>query len=86
MFNPPKKLVVGCYADADFLGLWGHEDPQDPIYARSRNGFEVTFANCPLLWVSKLQTDIALSTLHSDYGALSYSTRALLTLKLLSRK
>ena len=56
VFNPSKKLVVDCYADADFAGLWGHEDPQDRIFARSRTGFVVTFANCPLLWVSKLQT------------------------------
>ena len=47
-FNPPKKLVVDCYADADFAGLWGHEDPQDPICDRSRTVFVVTFAKCPL--------------------------------------
>ena len=40
----------------------------------------VTFSNCPLLWVSKLQKEIALSTLHSEYVALSHSVRALLTL------
>ena len=54
VFNPSKKLVVDCYADTDFAGLWGHEDPQDPICARSRTVFVVTFSNCPLLWVSKL--------------------------------
>ena len=42
VFNPSKKLVVDCYADADFAGLWGHEYTQDPIYARSRTGFVVT--------------------------------------------
>ena len=51
VFNPSKKLVVDCYADADFAGLWGHEDPQDPICAGSRPGFVVTFANFLLLWV-----------------------------------
>ena len=56
VFNLSKKLVVDCYADTDFAGLWGHEDPQDPICARSRNAFVVNFANCPILWVSKLQT------------------------------
>ena len=56
VFNPSKKLVVDCYADANFAGLWGHENPQDRIYARSRTEFVVTFANFPLLWVSKLQT------------------------------
>ena len=64
VFNPSKKLVVDCYADADFAGLWGHEDPHDPICTRSRTGFVVNFSNCPLLWVSTLQTYIALSALH----------------------
>ena len=45
VFNPSKKLVVDCYADADFAGLWGHENTQDPIFARSRTGFVVTFDN-----------------------------------------
>ena len=43
VFNPSKKLLVGFYADADFAGLWGHENTQDPICARSRTGFGVTF-------------------------------------------
>ena len=66
VFNLSEKLVVHCYADTDFAGLWGHVDPQDPICARSRNGLVVTFSNCYLLWMSKLQTEIALSTLHSE--------------------
>ena len=77
---------MDCYADADFAGLWGHEYPQDPICARSRTGFVVTFANCPLLWVSKIQTDIALSNLHSEYVALSHFVRALLPLKILIKE
>ena len=43
VFNIYKKLVVDCYAYAYFAGLWGYEDPQDPICARSRTGFMVTF-------------------------------------------
>ena len=81
MFNPSKKLVVDCYSDAYFARLWGHENPQDHIFARSRTGFVVTFANFPLLWMSKLQTEIALSKLHTEYVALSHSVRALLPLK-----
>ena len=46
----------------------------------------VTFANCPLLWVSKLQTEISLSTLHSEYVALSHTVRALLPLKILNKE
>ena len=73
VFNSSKKMVVDCYSDADFAGLWGYEYPQDSIFTRSRTVFVVTFANCPLLWVSKLQTYIALSELHSEYVALSHS-------------
>ena len=85
-FNPSKKMVVDYYADANFAGLWGHEIPQDPICARSRTGFVVTFVNYPLLWVSKLQTEIPLYTLHSEYVALSHSVRALLPLKSLTKE
>ena len=28
VFNPSKKLVVDCYADADFAGMWGNGDPK----------------------------------------------------------
>ena len=75
MFNPSKKLMMDCYADADFAGLWGHEYPQYPICARSRTGFVANFANCLLLCMSKLQTDIDLSTLHYEYVALYHSVR-----------
>ena len=46
----------------------------------------VTFDNCTLLWVLKLHTEIALSTLHSEYVALSHSVRALLILKSLIKE
>ena len=78
--------MVDCHADADFAGLWVHENTEDPICASSRTRFVVTFSNCPLLWVSKLQTEIALSTLHSEYVALSHSVRALLPLKILIKE
>ena len=47
---------MDCYADADFAGLWGYGNPQDPIFDRIRTGFVGTFSNFPILWVSKLQT------------------------------
>ena len=86
VFNPSKKLVVDYYADANFVGLWEHEYPQDSICTRSRTVFVVTFDNCPLLWVSKIHTEIALSNLHYEYMALSHSVRALLPLKSLIKE
>ena len=69
-----------------FTGMCRNEDLKDPVCANGRNRFVVIFYNCPLLWVSKLQTEIALSTLHSDYVILSHSVRALLPLKSLIKE
>ncbi|MGH7954943.1 MAG: Ty1/Copia family ribonuclease HI, partial [Gloeomargaritales cyanobacterium] len=73
--------ALDCYVDADFAGLWKHEDPQDPVSVRSRTGYTLVFGGCPLLWVSKLQTEIALSTTEAEYIALSQSMRDILPMK-----
>ena len=44
VFNQSKKLVVDCYADADFAGLWGHKNNQETICDRNRTVFVVTFS------------------------------------------
>ena len=64
----------------------GYENSQDPICDRSRTGFVVTFSNCHLLWVSKIQTDISLSTLNPEYMLLSNYVRLLLPLKILTKE
>ena len=51
-----------------------------------QNWVWITIANCLLLWVSKLQSEYALSTLHAEYVALSQSLRDLLLLKDLIKK
>eukprot|EP00957_Ditylum_brightwellii_P186351 14188607-Ditylum_brightwellii.AAC.1 len=63
--NMKEMLQVNCLADADFDILFSVEDPQDVTPVRSRTGYVLTFAGCPILWVSKLQTKVALSTLHA---------------------
>lgn len=47
----------------------------------SRTGFVITFCNCPVTWSSKLQTEIVLSTMMSEYIALSTATHELLPLR-----
>ena len=69
-----------------FSGLWGHEYPQDPIFDRSRTGFVVNFTNFPLFLVSRLQIEIAISTIHSEYVTLSHSVRELLPLKIIIKE
>ena len=77
ILEPSDDLSIDCYPDADFAGLWGHEHPQDPHCVKSRTGYVITLAGCPVLWVSKLQTEIALSTMESEYVALSTSCKDL---------
>ena len=81
ILRPNKKLKVECYADADFAGLYSAEDPEDPICVKSRTGYVITFLGGPILLVSKLQTDTALSTLHFEYVSLSQSLRDWLPIK-----
>ena len=75
-----ESLNVDCYVDADFAGLWPHEDKQDPSCVKSRTGFAICVANCPIIWVSKLQPDIATSTMEAEYNALSMAMKSVLPL------
>ena len=79
--QPSGKMTLDCHVDADFAGLYGIEHDQDPTCVKSRTGYLITFMNCPLLWVSKLQTQIALSTMEAEYIELSQSMRDLISLR-----
>ena len=81
IISPTRELHVNCYVDSYFGGLLSYEDPQYPVCARSWSGYVVTFSNCPILWVSKLQIDISLSTIHAECMALSQSLRGFLQFK-----
>jgi hypothetical protein len=76
--KPNGNYQLNCYADADFVGLWGKEEDQDPICVKSRYGYLIMFMNCPILWSSKLQTQVALSTMEAKYISLSHAMRELI--------
>jgi hypothetical protein len=77
-------LDIDCYVDADFAGLWEYKDKQDPSCVKSRTGYLIFIADCPVLWVSRLQTYIATSTMEAEYSTLSISMRDVLPIKMLS--
>ncbi|KAI2513951.1 hypothetical protein MHU86_335 [Fragilaria crotonensis] len=79
--RPTGDLSIDCYVDADFAGLHGRDPDYEPSSAKSRTGYIITLGGCPILWKSKLQTEISLSTLESEYSALSASMRTLLPLR-----
>ena len=80
-FKPDGELRLDCYVDADFAGLYNVEDTQDPVCVKSRTGYCLTLGSCPLIWVSKLQTEVALSTTEAEYIALSQSMRDLIPMR-----
>jgi hypothetical protein len=78
VLRPDGTLNIDNYVDADFAGLWPYEDKQDPSCVKSRTGFAICISSCPIIWQSKLQDMIALSTMEAEYNALSTSMRELL--------
>ena len=72
---------LNCWCDADFAGLWKVEDTSDSSSVKSRTGYIFTLGSCPILWGSKLQTEIALSTMEAEYIALSSAMREFIPLQ-----
>jgi len=81
ILKPSGKLDIDCYFDADFASLWPHEDKHDPTCVKSRTGFVICISDCPVIWSSKRQTDIATSTMEAEYNGLSLCMRDLLPFK-----
>ena len=81
ILQPSQDLILECYVDADFAGLWPHEDKFDPTCVKSRSGYVICIANCPIVWKSKLQDTIALATMEAEYNALSFAMKTVLPLQ-----
>lgn len=81
ILKPGSDQRVDCYVDADFGGLFSVEDKQDPVSVKSRTGYVITYRGAPLMWVSKMQTQVALSTMEAEYIALSQSMRDLIPIR-----
>lgn len=77
----PNDSSFTCHCDADFAGQWNPMIAEhDGATARSRTGFIIAYSGCPIVWGSRLQTEIALSSTESEYIALSQALREVLPL------
>ncbi|KAL7482344.1 hypothetical protein ACHAW6_008012 [Cyclotella cf. meneghiniana] len=75
-FKPDPSKDFYCYADADFSVEWSKDFVKlDPSTAKSRSGWFMLYANCPVIWCSKLQSQVALSTTKVEYIVLSQALR-----------
>ena len=75
VYKPDTTKGLECYVDADFAGGWSQADSDNAKNVLSCTGYIITYAGCPIHWVSRLQTEIALSTAEAEYIALSQSLR-----------
>ena len=79
--TPEKTKSLEVYADADFSGNWYKDTSiHDASTTKSRTGFLIMYVGCPILWCSKLQTQVTLSTTEAEYVSLSHSLREVIPL------
>jgi hypothetical protein len=65
-YKVDKTKGIEVYVEADFAGCWSAADADNADNVLLRTGFVICYANCPLVWCSKLQTEIALSTAEAE--------------------
>ena len=69
------------FIDADFAGRWHATYAHLRDAVDSRTGYVLMFCGCLMLWASKLQSEIALSTTKAERMALSMSAREIFPLR-----
>ena len=80
VLKPQDKENFDVYADADFCGNFNKTDVPRSDMARSRSGYVIFYGGCPIVWASKLQSEIALSTTEAEIISLSTSLRTVIPL------
>ena len=81
IFKPNLKDGFKCYVNADWAGNWLKMRPNDKTGALSRSGYIITYANCPIVWGSKMQSLVALSTTEAELIAMSTTLREVIHLQ-----
>ena len=59
--KPDPEKGIKRNIDADFTGAWNQEEDKETGLVLSRTGYEITYANCPMIWKIQPQIEIALS-------------------------
>ena len=78
VYKTNKEKGIECYIDAYFDCEWAQADADNEENVMSHTGYAITYAECPVLWCSKLQIEIALSTTEAEYISLSQAMREIL--------
>ena len=86
ILRPNRSKGLEVHVDADFAGNWTPDDSDDPDTARSRHGYIISYAGCPVTWKSQLQTETALSTTEAEYIGMSQALRSTIPLMRIIRE
>jgi hypothetical protein len=86
ILRPDVSKGLECHVDADFASGFSTEHSDGATTCLSRTGYIIWFAGCPLIWSSKLQPTIALSTTEAEYIALSSALRDVIYVMQLLKK
>ena len=81
IIKPDGDMKLDMFVDADFAGMFNPDDSDDPTSVKSRTGWVLTLGGVPITWSSKIQSEIALSTMEAEYIALSTSMREVLGMR-----
>ena len=86
VYSPDPFKGVEVYVDADFAGMWDLDNAPDTDTVYSCTVFTISYAERPVFWQSKHQTDIALSTAEAEYIAMSQVLRETIPLNTLMKE
>jgi hypothetical protein len=75
IMRPNRSHGLECHVDANFAGGWSRSYTDDASTCYSHTGYIIWYAGCHLIWASKMQTVIALSTTEAECVALSAALR-----------
>ena len=73
IYNVNRTKGLEVCTDANFAGGWSTANSENADCVLSQTGFIVCYANCLVIWCSKLQTETALSTAEAKNIAMSHA-------------
>jgi hypothetical protein len=61
-----SKSFGEFHVECDFAGNWVKEDAMNnPLPAKLRTGYIISYGGCLIMWASKLQMEVVLSSIKS---------------------
>ena len=66
VYNPDKGKCIKCYVVSDFANGRDQVDADSTENVMLNLGYVITYAWCPVLRCSKLQTELSLSTTEAE--------------------